>query len=105
MIFRVLDHLCDELKNIGSVWRLDAPPIERSNVVPQRLYRRTSTRRVTRMQETASPLKSIVDELEMGRTDGAITDQSLVEARYLYTLEEAVVSIGRRDCILMRTNC
>lgn len=51
------------------------------------------------MQETASELRTIVDQLKMKGRDGFNTDLSLVKARLLQTLEKWAVFFQGMDCL------
>lgn len=70
MIFHFPDHQCDDLEKYCSIQFLDGTCYENFSVVLRRAYLRNSIRRGTRIQETASALKSIVERLEMkGKTE------------------------------------
>lgn len=61
--------------------------------------------KATRMQESASVLKPIVDGLNKKARDGVRTDQSLLTATWLQSLEEAGCFLPRDGLQELWTNC
>lgn len=65
----LLHHVCDDWRKLCSIQVLDSAPYENFNVVLKRAYNKSSMRRVTRMQGTASASKRILRGLKERRNE------------------------------------
>lgn len=90
--------LCDDLEELSSIQSSDAALYEPFRVLLKTAYCKTSSWRATKMRETASASKPIVEGLNFKGGDRAITHHSPLKARQWQTLKEVGCFHSKMDC-------
>lgn len=93
--YHFLHHLYDDLERLSTLLFSDAAPYEHLNVVRKNGYSRISMSIASRMPETSSASKMIVDGLIMNEIGIFVTSLPPVKGKLVLPLLEAGCSLSR----------